>query len=84
MEFTIRTVLFIVYYTVSCCSKDCSHWKLLNPATDDVRFKALVVKGMLLGDPSSERDNKYGQSAGFVLSERKKDTPTSEPSNVKT
>lgn len=73
-----------VLHCVSCCSKDCSHWKLLNPATDDVRFKALVVKGMLLGDPSSERDNTYGQSTGFVLSERKNNTPTSESSNVKT
>ena len=53
------------------CSKDCSHWKLLNSASDDVRAKSLIVKGRFIGDPSSERDNKYGQTAQIEQENKK-------------
>ena len=43
----------------SCCniiifSKDCVHWGLLPPATDEMKEKAHLAKGRFTGDPSFE------------------------------
>lgn len=35
-------------------SKDCVHWGLLPPATDDMKAKAKLAKGRFTGDPSFE------------------------------
>ena len=36
------------------CSKDCVHWGLLPPATEEMKAKAKLAKGRFTGDPSYE------------------------------
>lgn len=44
-EFQERRVLY---------SKDCTHWGLLPPATEEMKVKAKLAKGRFTGDPSFE------------------------------
>ena len=39
---------------MSSSSKDCVHWGLLPPATDEMKEKAHLAKGRFTGDPSFE------------------------------
>ena len=34
------------------CSKDCFHWGLLTPASEESKEKAKIVTGRFTGDPS--------------------------------
>lgn len=45
---------FIAILYIFVCSKDCVHWGLLPPATDEMKQKAKLAKGRFTGDPSFE------------------------------
>ena len=43
--------MYVVYLNYS---KDCVHWGLLPPATEEMKAKAKLAKGRFTGDPSYE------------------------------